>query len=183
MRAVHRSSVRTGSEHDLHDLHAHPRPRGLLAYLIGAQWSSLVAVPVLYSLVVPFLLLDVWVTLYQWLCFPLFGLARVRRRDYFQLDRHKLPYLNAIEKANCTFCTYANGVVAYVREVAALTEQYWCPIKHATPVPAPHAHYHEFFEYEDGAAFRRDWERRRRRPRPDGRQRVTTALDVRGLRP
>lgn len=151
---------------DVHDLHVRLR-QSLPAYLIGAKPSSLLAVPIIYSLVAPFLLLDVWVTVYQWLCFPLFGVARVRRRDYFRLDRHKLRYLNAIERANCTYCTYANGVVAYVREVAARTEQYWCPIKHARPVPAPHARYHQFFDYGDAAAYRRDLERMRRRLRPD----------------
>jgi hypothetical protein len=32
------------------------------------------------------------------------------------IDRHRLGYLNVIEKANCVYCSYANGVVAYVRD-------------------------------------------------------------------
>lgn len=164
---VHKGRVEF--EQDVRDLHARLR-QGVPAYLIGAQPSSLLAAPILYSLAAPFLLLDLWVTVYQWLCFPLFGVARVRRGDYFRLDRHKLRYLNAIEKANCTYCTYANGVVAYVREVAARTEQYWCPIKHARPVPAPHARYHEFFDYGDAYAYRRDLTRVRRRLRPERRR-------------
>ena len=64
--------------------------------------------------------------------------------------------LNAIEKANCTFCSYANGVIAYVREIAARTEQYWCPIKHARAVPAPHARYHRFLDYGDARGYRRN---------------------------
>ena len=100
-------------------------------------------------------LLDTWVTIYQWVCFPIYGIARVPRRHYFVIDRHKLAYLNAIEKVNCTFCSYANGLLAYVREVAARTEQYWCPIKHARPLAVPHTRYHLFFDYGDAEGYRR----------------------------
>ena len=44
--------------------------------------------------------------------------------------------------------------LAYVREVAARTEQYWCPIKHAHEVPAPHTRYHLFFDYGDAEGYR-----------------------------
>ena len=156
-------------EADVRDLHVRFR-QSLPAYLIGASPWSLLTAPVVYSLVVPFVLLDLWVTVYQWICFPLYGIQRVPRRPYFRLDRHKLQYLNAIEKANCTYCTYANGLLAYVREVAARTEQYWCPIKHARPIPAPHDRYHHFFDYGDAASYRRDldWQRGRLRPLRDG---------------
>jgi hypothetical protein len=79
----------------------------------------------------------------------------VPRRPYFTVDRHKLAYLNGIEKLNCTFCSYANGLIAYVREVAARTEQYWCPIKHARAIPAPHQRYHAFLDYGDAPGYRK----------------------------
>ncbi len=100
-------------------------------------------------------MLDFWVTLYQSVCFPIYGIARMPRRRYFAIDRHKLAYLNGIEKLNCTFCSYANGLIAYVREVAARTEQYWCPIKHARTIPVPHSRYHLFFDYGDAERYRR----------------------------
>jgi hypothetical protein len=84
-------------------------------------------------------------------------MTRVPRRRYFAIDRHKLAYLNGIEKVNCTFCSYTNGLIAYVREVAARTEQYWCPIKHARAIPVPHSRYHLFFDYGDAARYRRDF--------------------------
>ncbi|MEZ5294603.1 MAG: hypothetical protein R2745_26230 [Vicinamibacterales bacterium] len=149
-------------DREMRELHARFR-QGVPEYLLGAHPLSLLTAPIIYSLLVPLALLDLWVWLYQWICFPAYGLPRVPRAAYFPLDRHKLRYLNAIEKANCTFCTYANGLFAYVREVAARTEQYWCPIKHARPVPAPHGRYHRFFDYGDAAAYRHDlpWQRRR----------------------
>ncbi|MEK7216490.1 MAG: hypothetical protein AAB289_12930, partial [Chloroflexota bacterium] len=142
-------------DRELRDAHRRLR-ESVPGWIARGNPLSLLTAPVIYSLVVPFMVLDVWVTLYQWICFPIYGIARVRRRDYFTLDRHKLGYLNVIEKAHCVYCGYVNGCVAYVREIAARTEQYWCPIRHATPVPAPHQRYHLFFDYGDAVGYRRN---------------------------
>ena len=123
------------------------------AYVLGGNVFSLLSAPLIYSLLLPLALLDSWVTLYQLVCFPIYGIARVPRRRYFAIDRHKLAYLNAIEKVNCTFCSYANGLLAYVREVAGRTEQYWCPIKHARAIPSPHRRYQEFLGYGDAHGY------------------------------
>lgn len=134
---------------------AHRRLRqSIPAYLRGANVWSVLTAPVIYSLILPLVIMDLWVTMYQWVCFPIYGIPRVERRAYCVLDRHKLGYLNGIEKANCVFCGYANGLIAYVREVAARTEQYWCPIKHATKVSAPHDRYHLFVDYGDAEGYR-----------------------------
>ena len=136
---------------------AHRRLRqSIPTYVREGNVLSLLTAPVIYSLMVPLLALDLWVTMYQSVCFPIYGIARVPRRRYFALDRHKLAYLNGIEKVHCTFCGYANGLIAYVREVAARTEQYWCPIKHARAIPAPHSRYHVFLDYGDAERYRRD---------------------------
>jgi hypothetical protein len=138
---------------------AHRRlKQGIPAFLWQGSLFNLLTAPVIYSLIVPLLVLDVWVTLYQWICFPIYGVVCVRRRTYFVLDRYKLAYLNGIEKVNCTFCSYANGLFAYVCEVAARTEHYWCPIKHGRAIPSPHSRYHHFFDYGDAERYRRDLE-------------------------
>lgn len=126
------------------------------AYIREANLLSLVTAPIIYSLLLPLLALDLWVTVYQRVCFPIYGVGRVPRRRYFAIDRHKLAYLNSIEKVNCTFCSYANGLLAYVREVAARTEQYWCPIKHARALPTPHSRYHRFADYGDARRYRNE---------------------------
>ncbi len=136
------------------------------AFLRGSSLTTLLTTPIVYSLIAPLLLLDLWVTAYQWTCFPIYGIARVRRRAYLVLDRQKLPYLNAIEQLHCAYCAYATGLLAYVREVTARTEQYWCPIKHAGPVPSPHDHYQLFFDYGDAVRYRRDLSALRARLRP-----------------
>jgi hypothetical protein len=127
---------------------------------------NLLTTPLIYSLGLPLVLLDIWVSVYQWICFPVYGIGRVRRSRYFALDRHRLGYLTAIEKVNCLYCSYATGLFAYVREVAARTEQYWCPIKHARRVVAPHRRYAGFVEYGDATGYRHGLRRMRQALRP-----------------
>jgi hypothetical protein len=135
---------------------AHRRLRqSIPSYVWHGSVLSFLTAPVIYSLLVPLAVLDAWVWAYQWICFPIYGMRRVSRRRYFVMDRRRLAYLNGIEKLNCTFCSYATGLIAYVREVAARTEQYWCPIKHARPFRAPHDRYHVFFDYGDAEGYRR----------------------------
>lgn len=117
--------------------------------------------PVIYSVVIPLALLDLFVTLYQWICFPIYGIAKVRRSDYIVIDRQNLAYLNAIQKFNCVYCGYGNGVIAYAREVAGRTEKFWCPIKHAHRVKGTHRYYGEFPEFGDAKAYREQSDRLR----------------------
>lgn len=78
----------------------------------------------------------------------------MRRADYVWFDRIHLAYLNWLEALNCLYCGYANGVVAYVREMAGRTERYWCPIKHALRVSDPYRRYCQFLEYGDAEGYR-----------------------------
>jgi len=135
----------------------------LLDFLRGARLGVLLTAPVIYSLIVPLVVLDIWVSLYQWICFPAYGIARVRRRDFIAIDRHHLAYLNALQKLNCVYCGYANGLIAYVREVASRTEAYWCPIKHARRLRGTHERYRDFLDYGDEVDFIRKWEESRHR--------------------
>jgi hypothetical protein len=124
-----------------------------LRYLIEANPLMILSAPVIYSLIVPIALADIWVMAYQAICFPVYRIPKVRRRDYLVFDRHHLAYLNIIEKINCAYCSYANGAIAFVREVAARTEVYWCPIKHARRVLGPHPHYQGFADFGDAEGF------------------------------
>ena len=127
-----------------------------------------VTAPIIYAVVVPLLLLDLSVTVYQRICFRVYGIARVSRSDYFVFDRTHLPYLNLIEKLNCAYCTWPNGVVAYVREVASRTEAYWCPIKHARRVIGTHKRYLKFEDYGDAQAYRSYLETHRQALKAEG---------------
>ena len=133
----------------------------LLGYVFGARPAMILTAPAIYALIIPVLLLDLFVAVYQTVCFPVYGIPRVRRSDYVVFDRGLLAYLNAIEKLNCAYCSYANGVFAYVREVASRTEEYWCPIKHARRVLGVHTRYGRFLDYGDADGYRHELERLR----------------------
>ncbi|MES2293918.1 MAG: hypothetical protein V4527_11520 [Pseudomonadota bacterium] len=123
-------------------------------FLARSSLGVILAAPVIYSVIVPLLLLDIWASLFQAICFGIYRIPRVRRSRYIVFDRQHLAYLNWIEAFNCVYCGYANGVLAYVREIGARTEQYWCPIKHALKVRDPHLRYYEFLEYGDADGYR-----------------------------
>jgi hypothetical protein len=124
--------------------------RGLLRWIVTDRPQNLLTGPVIYSLGIPLVLLDFCVTVYQALCFPVYRIAKVRRGDYIAIDRQHLGYLNAFERFHCTYCGYATGLLAYTCEIAARTEQYFCPIKHARRMFGSHARYERFLDY--GAA-------------------------------
>lgn len=136
---------------------------GLARYLFRARPLVVLTAPLIYSLILPFAVLDLWASVYQAVCFRVYGIPQVKRSRYVVFDRAGLAYLNLIEKFNCAYCSYANGVVAYVREVAARTEQYWCPIKHARRVLGAHARFAHFAEYGDAEHYAEDLRRARAR--------------------
>lgn len=135
---------------------------GLRTYLRNAQLLNILSAPIIWSCLIPGLFLDLIISIYQLVCFPIYGIPKVRRDDYLVIDRHSLTYLNALEKLNCVYCGYFNGLIAYVGEVAARTEQYWCPIKHARRVRNLHSRYGKFLEFGDAVAYRRAVEKVRR---------------------
>jgi len=134
----------------------------VIRYLADAPFLTLLTVPVIWSLLLPFLFFDLAVTVYQAVCFPVYGIPRVKRGRHIIFDRHTLGYLNVFEKLNCVYCGYVNGLISYIREVAGRTEQYWCPIKHARQVAGMHSRYGKFFEYGDAEEYSLHLERVRR---------------------
>jgi len=126
----------------------------LLKYVFSSPWLVAVTAPIIYSLLIPFLLVDLWVSIYQAVCFRVYRIPQVRRGRFMNFDRTGLPYLNTLEKLNCAYCSYINGVVAYVCEVASRTEQYWCPIKHTRRVVGAHRRYDGFENFGDGEGYR-----------------------------
>ncbi len=135
----------------------------LSTFLRRTRPMVVLTAPVIYSLIIPFVLLDLFVTLYQRICFPVYGIERVKRADFIRVDRHHLAYLNALQKLNCIYCGYCNGLIGYVQEIAGRTEAYWCPIKHAARVGAHHAYYAQFVDYGDAEGFQEGLQASRQR--------------------
>lgn len=127
----------------------------LARYIVHANPLVVITAPFIYVLVIPLVLLDVFVTVYQAVCFPVYGIQKVRREDYLIFERHHLAYLNILQKINCGYCSYANGLIGYVREIASRTEQYWCPIKNAKRMIGAHERYAQFADFGDAEEFQK----------------------------
>ena len=139
-------------ERNIKDAHQRLK-RGIFRWIVTDRPQNFLTAPVIYGMAVPLLILDLGVSLYQAMCFPIYGISKVKRSDYIVIDRQYLGYLNFYERFHCTFCAYANGLIAYAGEITARTEQYFCPIKHAHKVLGTHARYARFLYYGDPADY------------------------------
>ncbi|MHB1286107.1 MAG: hypothetical protein ACYCYP_06005 [Leptospirales bacterium] len=140
--------------------------QGILDYLRDTPLRFILVAPLMYSFIIPLWFLDGWIWLYQIVCFKAFGIAKVDRSNYVILDRGHLPYLNWVEQTNCNFCGYANGLIAYGREIAARTEQFFCPIKHAQQRFGVHSRYQSFFNFGDAERYKEGLEKLREDLKP-----------------
>lgn len=131
-------------------------------YFANASILNVLTLPIIWFCIVPALFLDIVVSFYHSICFRIYDIPRVRRGDYIVIDHQSLQYLNWIEKVNCIYCSYFNGLIAWVQEIAARTEQYWCPIKHARKLSTIHSRYHKFLAYGDSTDYQKKFEQIRR---------------------
>ncbi|MBE2261933.1 MAG: hypothetical protein IAE92_04280 [Burkholderiaceae bacterium] len=127
--------------------------KNFFRWLVTNRPQNLITGPIIYGMVLPLMLLDFFVSFYQWSCFPIYGITKVRRADYIVFDRQQLGYLNFIEKFHCTYCAYGAGLMGYMNEILARTEQYFCPIKHAHRILGTHSRYNRFLDYGDAAGY------------------------------
>jgi hypothetical protein len=136
--------------------------RGVIWYLRHSRLTAALTAPLIYGCLIPFVLLDLSLRLFEAVCFPIYGIPKVKRSQYLVFDRGRLPYLNGIEKLHCFYCSYVNGLCAYATEIVARTEQHWCPVQHDLPIRAPHSRYGKFLEYGDALDYARRVEEVRR---------------------
>jgi hypothetical protein len=132
-----------------------------IKYLSSFPVAVIITIPFIWGMMIPALLVDISVTIYQSVCFPIYKIPKVKRKDYVVMDRYDLFYLDKVERVNCWYCEYFNGVIAYTREVAARTEQFWCPIKHSKALKDKHSRYDKFFDYGDFKKYREELDKRR----------------------
>lgn len=130
----------------------------LFHWLVTYRPQNLLTGPIIYGMAIPLLLVDLCISFYQASCFPIYGIAKVRRANYFFFDRQHLAYLNVIEKFHCTYCAYGTGLIAYCAEIISRTEQYFCPIKHARKMLGNHRRYAEFLEFGDAQDYEKKLE-------------------------
>ena len=122
------------------------------------NFRHLLASPIIYSVIVPLAICDLWFEIYHRICFPLYSLPYVKRKNYIKIDRHKLEYLDFYQKISCAFCGYANGLVNYWVKIGAVTEHYWCGIQHQKDKNfIPPEHHEGFVEYGDQEEFQKKY--------------------------
>lgn len=120
-----------------------------IKYISSLPIGATLTIPFIWAMIIPIVIIDLMVSIFQAVCFPIYKIPKVKRKDHVVIDRYNLFYLGRVEKVNCLYCEYFNGVTSYVREIAARTEQFWCPIKHSKPLKENHSRYNNFFDYGD----------------------------------
>lgn len=135
-------------EHAIKEAHIKVK-MGVFRWFLTVRPQNYLTMPIIYSMIFPLILFDLFITLYQAICFPVYRIAKVNRANYIVMDHQHLAYLNIIEKAHCMYCSYAVGLLAYAQEITARTEQYFCPIKHAQKILNAHSRYKDFLSYGD----------------------------------
>lgn len=114
----------------------------------------ILSIPFIYMMFIPAVFIDISVFIFNHICFRLYAIPLVQRRHYVKVDRHKLAYLTPIQKLNCVYCGYVNGVFAYAVRIAGDTEKYWCGIQHQKdPFYGIPPHHKDFLEYGNEKQF------------------------------
>ena len=124
--------------------------KNLLAWFREIPLLHLLTSPIVYAMVIPAILLDIILFIYQQVVFRIYKFRLIKRSEYIMYDHQYLGYLNPIEKIHCIYCSYFNGLMQYASAIASRTEFYFCPIKHAKKVAYQHDYYDMYFEYGDG---------------------------------
>ena len=125
----------------------------LWKYILPTNFRHLLSLPFIYSVAIPVVILDIFITIYHAVAFPLYRIPKVKRGDYIVYDRRFLSYLNVVQKMHCLYCSYVNGFLGYAVEIAARTERYWCPVKAAQKPKYRHGWYKDFADYGDPAEW------------------------------
>jgi len=127
----------------------------LKSYAVPKNLRHFISMPFIYGMIFPGLFLDLTLFMYQQTAFRLYRIPLVKRSDYIQFDRKHLDYLNFIQKINCLYCSYMNGLFSYAVEVWGRTEKYWCPIKAARKRKWGHSWEEHFADYWDPEWFKK----------------------------
>lgn len=127
----------------------------------GRLLRHLISMPVILILIIPIVIMDISLEIYHRICFSLYRIPYIKRRNYIQIDRHKLKYLNWIQKIFCLYCGYANGVTSYWVKIAGETERYWCGIRHKKNLDfVEPKHHKDFVKYDNKVDFDKKYKKK-----------------------
>lgn len=108
-------------------------------------YNFVISIPFIYGMIFPSIILDITLEIYHNIAFRLYGIPLLKRSDYIIIDRHLLSKLTFMQKVNCIYCGYVNGLLRYAADIAGETEKYWCPIKHSKAGYIVHQSHHKVF--------------------------------------
>jgi hypothetical protein len=127
--------------------------KALRTWFRETPFIQFLSAPIIYGMVIPAVILDIALFLYKIVVGKVFDIKFAERKAYIVFDRQYLGYLNIIEKFNCMYCSYFNGLMHYATAIAGRTELYFCPIRHAKKVAYEHPYYDKFFRYAEGESY------------------------------
>lgn len=127
--------------------------KSLIDTIFSARVREILSIPFIYAMIIPALVLDIFLCIFQQTAFRLYKIPLVKRSEYIVWDRKHLDYLNPLQKLNCLYCSYVNGLFSFAVEVGGRTERYWCPIKHARKLKTIHDWQKHFADYWDAEGF------------------------------
>ncbi len=128
--------------------------KSVLKTIFTAEVREILSFPFIWMMLIPAIILDVCLFIYQNTAIRLYWIPLAKRSDYIIFDRQELDYLNFIQKINCIFCSYVNWLFSYAIEIAWRTEKYWCPIKNAKKSLWWHDWEKYFADYWDAEWFK-----------------------------
>lgn len=131
---------------------------GISKTIFPLNFKYIFSMPFIYGMFFPTVLFSICLEIYHQVCFRIYGIPLVDKKEFFVYDRQLLPYLNWLEKFNCLYCSYVNNVFRYAVEIGGRTERFWCPIKYARRVENTHSQYNKFVGYLDAEDFRKRWQ-------------------------
>ena len=82
--------------------------KSILDTFFGAEFREILSIPFIYLMLIPAIILDIFLFIYQQTAIRLYKIPLVKRSDYIVFDRKSLAYLNFIQKINCMYCSYFN---------------------------------------------------------------------------
>ena len=129
--------------------------KSIIDTIFWARVREILSIPFIYSMIIPAIILDLFLFIYQQIAIRLYKIPITKRSDYIVFDRRELVYLNILQKINCMYCSYFNWLMQYAVEVAGRTEKYWCPIKHVRKKAWEHNWEEYFADYWDVELFKK----------------------------
>jgi hypothetical protein len=100
--------------------------RGILEMVFTTRIRWFLSAPFIYSMIIPIVIFHIFLEIYHQITFRLCHIPLVSYKDHFVFDRRHLDYLNVLEKFNCIYCGYYNGLIGYAREIGG-HKRYWVP--------------------------------------------------------